>query len=769
LDHFVSVVETLNKKHRVVSDSDEAFQIISRASSDLPPSEKVETKVFYDPSSMEISIATAEENCKMEISKIRRLCSNDNMILVPTDMVQRFCGFPFDTIPPLGHCLAPNISKCKIIFDERLVKNCRDNKLLMIGGAGHPYWKSLLTAGFIARLQETGQVRIAGVITCNDDNDDDQVDFHQGEDSDGKVWEVSSTPMTNRDWDKNLPTTEIKTPSNSLDRFYPKPYFPIDGPSINVARLVVRQKEISNPLTPIFLTVMGRIGIIKTRTKRSLRCEFLPPLQGKSKNDEMNNRDDVSHPWRSATCNRSMEVDLIFAKVFLQSYGTKQGEALIEQIQEGALVQIEAKTNPGQRESMEKWVDTNCLELTLIDCQLLSYAGSIVSNGDCSDGGVGSKGGKKTKKVGSSSNLPVLALGDVYEDTDKASIEFVNDADSVSEFSGDVAKLLSALGKDTSDNNRSSLSPFVGIDCEWQPREFMENKKQPQPVLLLQIGLHALERVYILDLQALLRPLKTSDTPMNQVEQEVSDCLFKVLKSKCFVKVGYQLSSDLRRVFASYPHLPCFQEVHSALEISSFIKRVLHISKQKKSRYITMSLASMASHYLGMTLDKEHQMTDWAVRDLTPAQLEYAALDAAVPPKLLDKVLESIGAHVSMECLSQNEVGDGVGENNSKDTNNGQPQPQQPRPQPQQLQPQPQQHLFGGGPVVRRQKGDDALVKEIVSMRFLHLAEHTDERIVSELRAKQIVGPSWIASSVWTAVENPPPPPFVSPSSFDNR
>eukprot|EP00537_Pseudo-nitzschia_pungens_P001816 CAMPEP_0172373584 /NCGR_PEP_ID=MMETSP1060-20121228/52355_1 /TAXON_ID=37318 /ORGANISM="Pseudo-nitzschia pungens, Strain cf. cingulata" /LENGTH=87 /DNA_ID=CAMNT_0013099967 /DNA_START=23 /DNA_END=283 /DNA_ORIENTATION=- len=62
-----------------------------------------------------------------------------------------------------------------------------------------------------------------------------------------------------------------------------------------------------------------------------------------------------------------------------------------------------------------------------------------------------------------------------------------------------------------------------------------------------------------------------------------------------------------------------------------------------------MSLASMASHYLEMSLDKEHQLTDWAVRDLTSEQLEYAALDAAVPAALLEKVLESIDAHVSMD------------------------------------------------------------------------------------------------------------------------
>ena len=126
-----------------------------------------------------------------------------------------------------------------------------------------------------------------------------------------------------------------------------------------------------------------------------------------------------------------------------------------------------------------------------------------------------------------------------------------------------------------------------------------------QPVLLLQISFHELQTVYLLDLQTMLRPLMSPDTTMNDVETEVSKALSPLLESKFIIKVGYQLCSDLRRTFASYPHLPCFQEVQSTLEISSFIKKVLHISKQKKSRYITTSLAAMTSHYLGMTVDKE--------------------------------------------------------------------------------------------------------------------------------------------------------------------
>ncbi|VEU38457.1 unnamed protein product [Pseudo-nitzschia multistriata] len=684
-----------------MDDSRDTFQVISRGLSDLPSCEKVKTKVFYDPSSMEVFIATVQDSSEIRISKIRFLCSNNNLVPAPADVVQNLCGFPVDTLPPLGHCLAPKVSSCTIAFDERLINDCQELKLLMMGSAGHPYWKSLLAAELVVRLQEIGEVMIAGGITYDDNR-------HEG--SDKRVWEVSSSDKD----EKKIPTTPSRTPSNSLDPFYPKPYFPIDGPSLNIARLVIRQKEISNPLTPVFLTVMGRIGTINVRTKRSLRCEFLPTVREMSRNDETNDNE-VSHPWRSAVSGKDMAVDLIFGKFFLQSYGTKLGEALIEEVQEGQLVQIEAKTNPGQRESIEKWIDTNCLELVPMNCQLLSCGSR--SYGDSFDKG-GLQTGRKPKKTGSSSSLPTLTLSDIYQGN--SSIKFVDDARSISEFSSDIAKLLSEVG------DRPSLSPYVGIDCEWQPREFMEDKKQPQPVLLLQVSLHALERVYILDLQALLRPLEESDTPFNQLEGELSECLSKLMKSNRFIKVGYQLSSDLRRIFASYPHLPCFQEVHSILEISSFIKRVLRISKQKKSRYITMSLAAMTSHYLGMALDKEHQMTDWAVRDLTPRQLEYAALDAAVPPRLLEEALESIGASFSDEGPRGTEV--------------------------------------SSCPVPRRHEGDAALEGEVASVRFHRLSGDTDEETAGELGAKRIVGPSWILSSVWKAVEAPPPP-LVVPSS----
>jgi 3'-5' exonuclease len=279
-----------------------------------------------------------------------------------------------------------------------------------------------------------------------------------------------------------------------------------------------------------------------------------------------------------------------------------------------------------------------------------------------------------------------------------------------------------------SDEKKKSLSGCsVGIDCEWQPTVFMESsskRQTSQPVLLLQISLNALEKVYLFDLQTLLRPLRQPHKPMNELEQAVSDCLRPVMKSENVLKVGYQIPSDLRRIAASYPHLPCFREVRSVLEIASLIKRVLHVSKQKRSRYITTSLDSMTSHYLGRTLDKGKQMSNWAARPLSAEQLEYASLDAAVSPVLADRALRSIGAsicNITSECvgLDDNEAGG------------------------------------NSGPVIERWHGDVGLSKEIVSWRFQFLGE-ADESTVSRLKAKQVVGSSWIASKSWISGQTPP-------------
>eukprot|EP00535_Pseudo-nitzschia_heimii_P011829 CAMPEP_0197199244 /NCGR_PEP_ID=MMETSP1423-20130617/33785_1 /TAXON_ID=476441 /ORGANISM="Pseudo-nitzschia heimii, Strain UNC1101" /LENGTH=551 /DNA_ID=CAMNT_0042653099 /DNA_START=349 /DNA_END=2004 /DNA_ORIENTATION=+ len=550
---------------------------------------------------MEMIIATLQENADVDISKLRDHYSNSRIVSVPSEIVQSLCGFPLETLPPLGHHFAPSVTSSKILFDETLVRHCQDKNICIISCAGHPYWKLLLTREAIGLLKSTEKIQIADLTVRGDEKGDNQYD---NEEEENQLWEISSVSSYDNT-PKIKPSRQRGFLSESQDQFPQKPYFPIEGPSINIARLVARKRSISNPLSPAFVTSIGRIGRIHTRTKRTLRCEFMPPMPKTQKSNEMNVQESP-HPWRSATRQVSMMVDLVFGKVFLQTIGTKQGERVIKSIQEGQLLQIEAKTNPGQRDSIEKWVDGNCLELTIMECNLLTLISEPVKDRDDSrNSNLG-----KSKKIETYSSLPTLTVEKVFDKP--MSIKFVDNLNSILEFGNDVSKVIS---QPYSNENPKAVSPLVGIDCEWQPREFMRNPNLPQPVLLLQISFHELRTVYLLDLQTLLRPLRPPNEPMNDIEKELSCFMSQLMMSKRVIKVGYQLSSDLRRIFASYPHLLCFAEVHSALEISSLIKRVLHISKQKKSRSITMSLASMTSHYLGMVLDKgnrkEYTQTNW--------------------------------------------------------------------------------------------------------------------------------------------------------------
>jgi DNA polymerase I-like protein with 3'-5' exonuclease and polymerase domains len=60
-------------------------------------------------------------------------------------------------------------------------------------------------------------------------------------------------------------------------------------------------------------------------------------------------------------------------------------------------------------------------------------------------------------------------------------------------------------------------------------------------------------------------------------------------------------------------------------------------------------LEAVASRYLGETVDKAEQLSDWS-GELSEAQLEYAARDAAVLPRLREKQIEKLKADVLFKC-----------------------------------------------------------------------------------------------------------------------
>ena len=60
-------------------------------------------------------------------------------------------------------------------------------------------------------------------------------------------------------------------------------------------------------------------------------------------------------------------------------------------------------------------------------------------------------------------------------------------------------------------------------------------------------------------------------------------------------------------------------------------------------------LEAVASRYLGETVDKAEQLSDWS-GELSEAQLEYAARDAAVLPRLREKQIEKLKADALFKC-----------------------------------------------------------------------------------------------------------------------
>lgn len=70
------------------------------------------------------------------------------------------------------------------------------------------------------------------------------------------------------------------------------------------------------------------------------------------------------------------------------------------------------------------------------------------------------------------------------------------------------------------------------------------------------------------------------------------------------------------------------------------------------------SLADLAQFFLGIELDKSEQISDWAADELSPAQIEYAARDAAIMLQLRAKVNERLvdsqlvaAANLEFECV----------------------------------------------------------------------------------------------------------------------
>ncbi|CAJ1956337.1 unnamed protein product [Cylindrotheca closterium] len=575
---------------------------------------------------------------------------------------------------------------------------------MIVGSAGHPYWQCLVLCDALLSLPNVHVADICGI--------------QQGHDSNEKLIQKEARTA-------GTPTSLTPNPSEIAKPLLPG-FFPGDIPPINIAKLLVKERSLSNPLLPTAVKVTGSLGSLEKKTKKLVTTHLLPlGVDRKAYVDSL--------PWQSSSDGKRLSVKLIFGRALFQRLGKSQWDAILECLESGQVVEVIAQTRVIDRESLCKWVENRCLELEVREFRILTLDQSSDGNDDVpaqlrtDTAQMPFK--HKPKSEWTTPQFAPITMEDIFGASNR--IEFVNSTESIQSFVTATAGSISSPAEPSSDDHRSSFpaSHLVGIDCEWQPNQ-LSARGEKQPVLLLQISMHTLQKVYLFDLQTMLRPLLPPDESMNEMESYVSQALLKLFRSKKIIKVGYQASSDLMRVAASYPHLPCFQEVPSVLEVDSFVKRTLQIKKQKKSRAITMSLAKLTAHYLQKSISKECQVSNWSARPLGQNQLEYAAIDAAIGPVLVENAMESINA--TMVNVTSNEI----------------------------------------SPKVERWEGDDGMSKVICNWRFTHFqcgggrSEHEKYKL-DKLKAGQVFGgdSSWTVSQNWIVGKPEPPVPSLLSSS----
>src|SRR5687767_5083583 len=106
------------------------------------------------------------------------------------------------------------------------------------------------------------------------------------------------------------------------------------------------------------------------------------------------------------------------------------------------------------------------------------------------------------------------------------------------------------------------------------------------------------------------------------------------------------LSSNKQTKIAHNAKFDCkWVRHHLGTEVGSvydtYLASVLIAAGEGERRH---GLADVVQFFMGRTLDKTEQVSNWAADELSPAQIEYAARDAAIMPEVREKLNERIAA-----------------------------------------------------------------------------------------------------------------------------
>eukprot|EP01041_Mallomonas_annulata_P004642 gene4642-9210_t len=310
--------------------------------------------------------------------------------------------------------------------------------------------------------------------------------------------------------------------------------------------------------------------------------------------------------------------------------------------------------------------------------------GSTIGNIDNTDSmnvnnvlGVGSSTSEQIVGL-TSSSLSYLSLSQ-FLTLDKVVV--VNDMDTLL-YSENVLLSSSSLLNENDGSVLIHHHSVVGIDVEWRP---FTPSNPHNKCSLLQIA--CMTHVFIFDLMVLqlwdemgvevakdgvgvgvnseVEGGNLSDDTVSlcrekqqQQQQRLRDTsqYFSLFLSKLFtcpriLKIGFGLSSDMKRLRESYPDEPHYHSLDPFLDLSQYhpspnqhhhhppTSTLISTSASNRSAQkttpsprpaVSVSLSALCVDVLGHPLDKRMQRSDWEYRPLLSQQLEYAALDALV-------------------------------------------------------------------------------------------------------------------------------------------
>jgi len=246
--------------------------------------------------------------------------------------------------------------------------------------------------------------------------------------------------------------------------------------------------------------------------------------------------------------------------------------------------------------------------------------------------------------VGDIQQLERLTLDDVLGNApNDFKIRLVNCSGSIRQLERDIDEAIEAL-KAKSDKSPNKTLPSKdatlvesswGLDCEWKPgRECGKDS----PVATLQLGTH--QKAFLIDVQSICQATSSlegaTQIEPTVLEKQLNSTLSKLFRHPELPLLGFGVMQDLGKLAASYPHLLCFSEYSSVMDLQGVASTVY----PKGSRPALSSLQKMVAILMTKRLDKTEQCSNWTVRPLSDSQIDYAALDAAVLPKLLQIMVQ---------------------------------------------------------------------------------------------------------------------------------